>query len=369
VGQSPGILQVVLSLNPGGTERLVVELTRAAALQFRVAVCCIDEPGTWGMQLRDQGFDVFALHREPGFQPQLGWHLAHAAKLRGLRVLHCHHYSPYVYGCMARMVSPGLRVILTEHGRLSDQPPTAKRRMVTPVLAALGHDLISVSEDLRTYMIAAGFPQRLRVIPNGIEIGPEPGRAEREQARALLGVDERTLVIGSVGRLDPVKDFPMLVRAFGIVHASHPDSTLVLIGDGDERRRIEEAIAALPVPHGVRPFGHREDVRRLLPGVDVFVNTSVSEGISLTLLEAMAACLPVVATAVGGTPEVVLHGKTGLLIPARDPAPCAAAIAELLGSARIRAEFGSAGRQRVEEVFNLDRMREQYLGLYARLAV
>jgi glycosyltransferase involved in cell wall biosynthesis len=118
----------------------------------------------------------------------------------------------------------------------------------------------------------------------------------------------------------------------------------------------------------VQFLGYRPDVRELYPGVDVLVNTSISEGISLTLLEAMAACVPVVATAVGGTPEVVVDGVTGLLVPPRSPNAVAVALDELLQSPDRRQQLSSAGRERVETLFTFERMASLYFAAYVRLA-
>lgn len=367
-GSSRKLMQVVLSLNPGGTERLVVHLTRAARARFDVSVCCLDEIGLWGEDLRSQGIDVFTLGRQPGFHPGLSRGLARAAAARGVNLLHCHHYSPYVYGCLARLFRPGLRIIMTEHGRLSDEAPSWKRRLVTPALGVAGARTFAVSDDLRRYMMSAGFPASLGVIPNGIEVGSVPDTRDRAAARLALGLADHDLVIGTVGRLDPVKDLTTLIEAFVIVAARIPQARLIVAGSGPEHGRLETAAAGLLVDGRIRLLGHREDARALLPAFDLFVNTSISEGISLTLLEAMAARLPIAATAVGGTPEVVVDGETGRLFAPRDPAACADVLAQFLGSEAERTALGAAGRLRVESLFAIEIMTARYTDLYDRLS-
>ncbi len=140
---------------------------------------------------------------------------------------------------------------------------------------------------------------------------------------------DEAFVAVTVGRLDPVKDYPGLVHAFASVVSQSPGARLVIIGDGPERDAITRAIAERRLEDAVVLAGHREDVRRLLAAGDVFVNSSAFEGVSLTILEGMAARLPVVATRVGGTPEIVGAGA-GVLVPARDPAALATALLALV---------------------------------------
>src|SRR4051812_16774442 len=127
--ERPGVLQVVLTLAPGGTERLVIQIVQQLSERFDMAVCCLDEPGAWADDLSRGGVPVTALHRAPGFHPSIAWRIAALARRHRASVLHCHHYSPFVYGRLAAMLVPGTRVVFTEHGRLSDAAPSGKRRV------------------------------------------------------------------------------------------------------------------------------------------------------------------------------------------------------------------------------------------------
>jgi glycosyltransferase involved in cell wall biosynthesis len=138
----------------------------------------------------------------------------------------------------------------------------------------------------------------------------------------------------------------------------------VVIGDGQERQRLEQLATALGVSADVRFTGYRGDVRLLLAAADVYANTSIHEGVSLTILEAMATALPVVATRVGGTPEVVVDQQTGVLVPARSPESLASALTALCGSTEQRRVMGDAARVRVTRYFNVDAMAASYLQAY-----
>ena len=363
----PRVLQLVLSLHPGGTERLVLDLVTHLHSSCPMAVCCLDDRGRWGDDLASQGTVVTALGRTPGFHPTLARHVARAARAHGATVVHAHHYSPFVYGALARLAGSGARVIFTEHGRLSDVGPSPKRRLANRTLASLAWRAFAVSENVKAHLVGEGFSQSaVGVIYNGIAIGPAPDADTRARIRRQLGVDSDTCVIGTVARLDPVKDLGSLIRA--IAAMTERRTRLVIVGDGPEQPSLERLAGDLAVSDRVHFIGYRDDARTWLAGCDVYANCSISEGVSLTILEAMAAALPVVATAVGGTPEVV-DQSCGRLVPARDSAALAAALGALAANAPVRRTLGDAARARVEMQFTIERMVQSYRDVYEQASL
>lgn len=363
----PRILQVVLSLGPGGTEHLVIELCRRLRPQFDVAVCCLDDAGAWASKLLDRRIEVIALGRRTGFRPDIGGRIAGLATEWGADVLHCHHYSPFVYGRIAALLNRRVKLLYTEHGRLSDAPPPWKRRLINPILARFDGPIVAVSHDLRDYMISARFPaKRVNVIHNGIAAGSAPSPIQRGIARRQLGIGDDTFAIATVARLDPVKDLHTMLDAFALVRRDISNARLFLVGDGPERDWLTARAARPDLAGSVTFAGYRSDVQTFLTAADLYVNSSISEGISLTILEAMAAALPVVATEVGGTPEIV-DGATGVLVPSRDPARLASAIIGLGIDHRRRERLAAAARRRVEAQFTIERMIDQYARTYRRL--
>ena len=360
----PRVLHVVLQLDPGGTERLVLDIVDRLRHEIPMAVCCLDGPGAWAPQLVARGVPVFALHRRPGFRPHLAWRLAALARQFDADVLHCHQYSPFVYGRLAAMLVPACRVVYTEHGRLADAQPSRKRRLVNQLLTSGVRDLIAVSHELRAYLSLEGMPARMRVVWNGIDVGPAPTAARRQQAREALGVAPDAFVVLSIARLDPVKDLATLLAAVADAVSRERRLHLVVAGDGPERGRLEAIAAQLGLQPHVTWLGHRDDARAVAVGADVYANSSTSEGISLTLLEAMAGELPIVATRVGGTPEVVDDGVTGRLVPARHPAALADALVAMAADRAAATAIGRAGRARLLADFSLDGMIERYAGIY-----
>jgi len=366
VVSEPRVLQVVLSLNPGGTERLVMELAARLNATMPAMVCCLDSEGSWADELRGRGVEVVALSRQSGFRPGLARRVKDVASTHRANVMHAHHYSPFVYSALTRLWGARVPVVYTEHGRLSDAPPSPKRRFANKIFARAAGAVYTVSDELRHHLVGEGFAlDDIGVIYNGIDVGPLPDEAARRRIRQQLEVDESTFVMATIARLDPVKDLGTLVLA--VAEMSRTRSVrAVVIGDGTERASLETIAQGLGVADNIRFLGHRDDARAWLAGCDAYVNSSISEGVSLTILEAMAAGLPVVATRVGGTPEVV-EGSCGRLVPSRDAAALAAALSELAGAPALRASLGLAARARAESKFTLNRMVADYADVYRQL--
>jgi glycosyltransferase involved in cell wall biosynthesis len=261
-------------------------------------------------------------------------------------------------------MKPGVQLVFTEHGRLSDAVPSRKRRFVNPLLSRWPGKLCAVSADLKNHMVAEGFPaRRVGVTYNGIDPGRRAGIAQRAAARELLGLPEAAFVAGTVGRLDPVKNLHLLLQTHAFLVSKHPHVRTVIVGDGDERASLEAHARSLGITDSVTFAGYRSNVRELMAAFDVYVNTSSYEGVSLTILEAMATALPVVATRVGGNPEVVIDQETGLLVPAIARS-LADAIGGLVHDERRRRVLGDAGRFRVKRHFSITRMVEEYASVY-----
>jgi glycosyltransferase involved in cell wall biosynthesis len=353
VTPTPLVLHVTLSLNPGGAERLVIDLCKELRRRFRVAVCCLDEFGTWADQLTGVGIDVARLGRAPGFQLGLVRRLAQLARQQGASLLHCHQYTPFVYGLLASRLS-STAVVYTEHGRLTDTEPTLKRRIANRALRLLPFHGYAVSCELRADLIRAGFPaSRVGVIRNGVSVTPADALLSQYEARARLGVPRDAFIVGTIARLDPVKNLATLIE--GVARLRVPVH-LVVVGDGPERARLEQLAAGLGVQATFA--GAIAEARRILPAFDVFANTSLTEGISVTILEAMDARVPIVATRVGGTAEVLEDGRTAYLVPARSPDAVASALRELASQPARRSEIV------LESKFSLASMIDKYIAAY-----
>jgi glycosyltransferase involved in cell wall biosynthesis len=224
--------------------------------------------------------------------------------------------------------------------------------------------VVAASANVRDFCIDhIGLPAgKVVVIHNSVE-GIVSPPAARQAARQELGLPLDGPLTGTVSRLDPVKGVDYLLRAFAQVR----DGQLVVIGDGPERTTLHALADGLGLTGRVHWAGYRSDVPKLLPALDIFVQPSLHEGLPNAVLEAMAAGLPVVATKVGGTPEAVLDGVTGVLVPARDPVALAEAITALHHDPDQRHRLGQAGVERVEQNFSVEHMARQTQALYDRM--
>src|SRR5215213_9958348 len=237
----PRVMQLVLSLSPGGTERLVIELCRRLAADVDTVVACLDEPGEWAAEVTKLNIPVISLGRKPGFHPALSVRLGEVIKARLINVIHCHHYSPFVYGLLAAVMNPAVRLVFTEHGRLHGVGVSAKRRLVNPVLARWPSTICAVSAALKRHMVEEGFPERsIQVLYNGIELGARAQPAERAAMRAAMRLGNDAFVLGSVGRLDPVKNLGALLDAVGLLKQRYPATKAVIVGDGSDRQALIE---------------------------------------------------------------------------------------------------------------------------------
>lgn len=363
------VVHVLHSLGVGGTENGVVNLIQALEGRFRHTVVSMTEAGPLADRL-PASVVVHCLGRRPGLDLAAFGRLTRLLRRLRPHVVHCRNWGAFDAVMAARLAWVPI-VIHGEHGREASDPEgrNQRRNSLRRLLAPLVDRFVTVSFDLREWLIqVVGVPSRkVLTIHNGVDTSrfSDDGRAT---GRRTLGLPEDSVVIGTVGRLDPVKDQMRLLEAFAGLTTANPRSVLVIVGDGPCRGDLEARARRPDLAGRVRFLGERGDVPLLLRGLDVFVLSSIAEGISNTILEAMATGLPVVATRTGGNPELVEDGVTGTLVPVGNPATLAGALRAYLADPHLRALHGKAGRQRAMEEFGLKRMAERHRELYLALA-
>ena len=362
------VVHVVHYLVIGGLENGIVNLVNAPRRGQRHAVICMTIGGANRARVSPD-VPVFELGKSAGHDMRAFLRLVRL--LRRLRpdIVHSRNWGTFdsVFAAWLARVPV---VVHGEHGRdISDpQGRNARRNRLRRLLAPLVDRFVAVSDDLRRWLVEnvkvpAGKVVRIH---NGVDTDAyAPG--DSEPARTALDLPSGRPVIGTVGRLDPVKDQAALVRAFACLRTEYPDALLVIAGDGPCRDQLRGLAASFGIASQVRFLGERYDIPAVLRAFDVFVLSSIAEGISNTILEAMAAGLPVVATRVGGNPELVEDGVNGLLVPRQDADALASAIGVYLGDANMRAIHGKSSRERAVREFSLDAMREAYADLYESL--
>ncbi len=358
------IAHVVLTLNYGGLERLVVDLAgQLNQGDWESSIICLSQPGPMAETAQKMGVEVVSFYKSNGFDIGLILRLANLIRKKMIDVVHTHNLAPLVYGTLAAKLA-GAGAINTRHGRA---PLKANRG-----LWALNDFIVAVSEDAREELLTANKidSEKVTVIYNGIDFTRyEPGAAVqlKGQYREGLGIPKDDFVIGSIARLAEEKDHPTLLKAVKILLEERLPVTCVLVGDGDQRKKLEALAEQFKIRDHVTFLGFREDIPQLLNLFDVFVLATHMEGVSMTLLEAMAASKPIVASKVGGNPEVVKDDVTGFLVAPQEEQHLAKAIKYLLKDPILRQKMGQAGRRRVEEKFNIKRMIREYQKIYESL--
>jgi glycosyltransferase involved in cell wall biosynthesis len=348
------VVHLTLGLEMGGLEKLLVEFARHADRR-RVALHFVSLTGR-GVLADDVeacGWPVTALEAPAGLRPALIVRLAQLFRRLRADVVHTHDDRPNIYGAPASRLAGVGRVIHTRHSQGSLL--SARQALLVRAVARCSDSFVCISHDSARWAVAHGIPrQRVRTIWNGIDVGRFAHAGSNPSGPAVI-----------VARLAPEKDIPTLLEAVARVVRVRPDFTLEIAGDGPCRADLERRAGELGLGGQVRFLGQVRDVPALLARARLFVLSSRTEGISLTLLEAMARGLPVIATRVGGNVEVVAEGETGLLVPPGSPEELAAALLRLRGDGAACSRLGRAGRQRVEEFFDVRRMVADYEALYA----
>jgi len=367
----PVVCQVLHSLTMGGAEMLAARLARGLRDRVEFHFACLDDLGTLGEELRQEGFPVHVLGRRPGFDWRCSYGLTRLLHRARVDVVHAHQYTPFFYAMTARLLYRRPALIFTEHGRHFPDYPRRKRMLANRLLLRRRDRVVAVGEAVRQALIDnEGIPAgRVGVVYNGISLPDLAAPPARDEVRRELAIGPDDLVLMQVARLDYLKDHATAIRTLARVVAQRPDARLVLVGEGPERVKIEEQVRSQGLEESVRLLGLRKDVARLLVAADVFLLTSISEGIPLTLIEAMAAGLPVISTQVGGVAEVVADGVSGLLAPAGDDAALAQHVLRLADDAALARHMGTCGRRRAQEMFAEDRMQADYCRLYDEVSV
>jgi sugar transferase (PEP-CTERM/EpsH1 system associated) len=358
------VMHVVYTLRTGGMEMGVVKLVNGLdPARVRSSICSTTPAGEI-KALVQPSVPVFELSRRAGNDLRIVRALYRLFRQERPHVVHTHAWGTLLEGLVAARAAGVPVVVHGEHGTLQLR---AHQRWLQRMGWSAADRLLSVSSVLAERMAATtGFSaSRITTIRNGVNL--ERFRlASPLSARAALGLPPDARIVGTVGRLVPVKDQATLVDAVAELGRSGVVATLVIAGDGPERARLEARATERSVD--LRLLGYRPDVEQVLGALDVFVLSSTSEGLSNTILEAMAAGRPVVATRVGGAEEMIADGVTGVLVPPSDAAAMAAALRRVLGAADRGAAMGAGARQRVETEFTLAGMMQRYERMYTEVA-
>jgi len=363
------VAHVVDLLALAGMEYGVVKLVnRLDPERIRPLIVCMRHRTDEVQQLLSSTIPVFELRKSPGRNWRVIGRLAALFRRERVDIVHSHNWSTFLYSVAAARLAGVAIVVHGEHGK-DDTIPDRRRLLASRLLARGVARVCAVSRDLAEEVIRDWRLPRARVawIPNGVDLEAFGMRYPLDGLREELGLTSGNRVVMNTGGFRAIKDHSTLIRAFARVCRSDPMARLLLVGKGDSadpRAGLDRLAAELGVAHAVRFAGVRQDIPRLLQICDVYVNSSRFEGMSNTILEAMAAGKPVVATAVGGNPELVEDGVSGFLVPAGQEGPLATRVEQLLGDDSLRGRMGAAGRARIESEHSMTGMVRAYSDLY-----
>ncbi len=358
------VLFLIQGVELGGLEMVVRRIAEGLPRdRYRCAICCFDTLGEMEEPLRAAGIEVFLERRRPGIDWRYPFRLRRRLRDFGADVLHAHNDTALFYGTVGGRLAR-VPVIYTEHDR--QFPGPARTARLNRLLARLDYRVVTVSETLRGNLIRHEQfpPEHVRVIVNGVPdvAGPDPARVDA--VRDELALSKDNLVVGTIGRLDPIKNHARLLESFGQLADRFPNAVLVIIGAGTEAERLRALRTQLGLDDRVRLPGERREIAEYLAAFDVFVLPSKSEGMPLALIEALAAGLPSVSTDVGGVREVVEDGQEGFVVPPEDWCAFEEKLASLLDQPAQRATFGHRARVTYKARFTLSAMVDAYRSLY-----
>jgi len=362
------IAYLVRQLGVGGLENVVVELANALEpSRFACSIVSFAAPGPLQNKVHTAQVQVVALNQSGGNNPVLVYRLYRFLRQQRPHIVQTHNWATLLEGFLGAKLAGVPLIVHAEHGTIESR---ARNLFLQRHLWKKVHRVLCVSQAHRRRLAdTVRFPyQRLQPILNGVDtslFAPRPG--DRKSLRTQLGLKPECLYIGTVGNLRPVKNHALLLRVSQQVCRRYQNVRFVLIGHGPLREQLAAYAQELGIQHQVQFLGTRADIPELLNALDIFVLPSLSEGLPMSVLEAMACGLPVVATQVGGLPEVIEDGKTGLLVPSQDEQQLTLALEVLIQHEKQRKVLGEQGRKRVVEHFSVQKMTNEYQELYESL--
>lgn len=362
------IFHILQSLNIGGLQNGVVNLINESDKNiFEHEICCITKSENAKARLNND-INIYEINKHEENSWRMIFNLAKLIKASQPDIVHTRNWGT-IDGIVAAKLSRVSIVIHGEHGWNMDDHngQNIKRRLARKILSLWVNCFIAVSENIKQWLInSVGINQKKIIkILNGVDTD-KFCPYNKADIRASLGLKDE-IVIGTIGRLDPIKRQDLLLKAFSRLDDNLYNLKLVLVGDGPERFRLQSLRQKAPHPEHIILLGERNNVHELYNIMDIFVLPSRNEGISNTILEAMATGLPVIATSVGGNPELVTHAKTGFLIPKDSYRAIQDAINYYLKHPEEREHHGLNARLEAKKRFSLNSMTSKYEDLYKSL--
>ncbi len=360
--KAKNILHIVLSLKFGGLEKLVVDMTEQLNKgNFTAMICCLEEKGELYEEAVSKNIEVFVLNKKKGLDFSFLPKLIKLLRVRDIAIIHNHNAGAAFYGSVAGFFARTQAILSSMHSR----EKKTSSNIFWQIIWNLNKKIVFVSNDARVrFLKYFGFRRqdKMEVIYNGIDL--DKFKINDIANDCFDGNLKNSKIIGTVSRLSKEKDQKTLIDAVKIVSKNRNDIRFLFVGDGPMRNELEEYSIKNGLKECVTFLGFKKDVAESLKNIDIFVLSSLTEGISVSLLESMAAGKPAIVTNVGGNPEIVVDGETGILVPSKDPQKMAESIMKIIQNPDLAKKMGRAGRKRVEGKFSLQRMVREYEQIY-----
>ncbi len=340
--------------------------------EFNLSVILLND-GRLGKEIEGLGIPVRVFPESQWGSRKIFLELVREFKKSNVRIIHTHKYKDTVLAAPAAKLCGIPHVVRTVHGlREPFEGLQALKMSLYETIERTVHrncvdSIIGVSSQIESKFKTEGAVSRVSCIRNGINLEGESVQADRWRTRKDLGIDSGTCLIGTVGRLTPVKGIPYLLQAARILLRQGANVKVLVVGDGNIRPDLMTQARDLGVSENVVFLGHREDTDELLQAVDIFVLPSLSEGIPMALLEAMGASRAVVASRVGGIPETIEDGFEGFLVEPMDVDSLAERCRRLIESPDVARKMGEQARKRVERDFSATAMADRVASVYKEL--
>jgi glycosyltransferase involved in cell wall biosynthesis len=358
-------VHVIDELPPDGAERLLTDVLHHRSGKFRYSVLCLIGGGGLVQEIRGMGVPVTILGRRGKYDPTLIWRVARWLRREHAAIVHTHLFTADTYGRISARLAGVTAVFTTVHSTNLWKRPI--HRVVDWLLARISTRVIACTEEVGELMRQRDrLPaDRIEVVANGIDLR-RFAEVRADNVRAEFGIPGNRALIGVVGRLHPAKGHSDLIVALALLRDGGYDATCLIIGSGELRATLEREVARHGLTDRVIFTGQRSDVPRLMAALDVLAMPSLWEGLPMTLLEAMALGKAVVATRVGGIPDVIVDGETGLLVTPGDTVALASALRRLLTETQLKESIGQRAWTLLRQRYDVTRTARAYEALYSK---
>lgn len=364
------ILQLVNSLEIGGAETVAVNLAiNINQKEFKAMVCTIEDLGPLALKLKEKNIKYLNLAKKPGMRITAALKLARIIRKYKIDIITTHNYGALFYGTIAKLLARRGSILHVDHNRVF--PDKTKRWISEKTLSRFAFKVIAVSSELKTNLIQYEKinETHIDIITNGINGNEYSKKIDRARKIDELGLDNKVPILGMAVRLAEEKGICYFLEACEDLFRQGQVFQVIIAGDGPLKNELKEKTTSLNLDGYVKFLGERTDVNEILQVLDVYVLPSISEGMPLSLLEAMAASKAIVATNIGGIPEVIENEVSGLLVNSKSPSGLSEAIGRLINDVGLRENLGSYAKKCFDEKYSIETMMSSYEAYYREIKV